>query len=443
MTTPDSTKSASAHRASTDNGRVAPEVQSRDDGAASFEPRVLFLCAAEPDVASGTPVIVCDLLAHFPDADAELLCEHKFHVAQRRKISLRHRVRKIYFPNCLWPFRRGSRVRDLLVYVGLPWLVVAGWWRICRFRPTCLVAIYYRIPWIITAYLLSRLSRVPLIVYVHDTVRENFDGSSGLKKHFVAWLEEKVLRGSRVMVLHPYLADHYQQRYGLQCTVLRQIVWHELLPDSPKKESRVPLTIGFAGAIYDNNSRQLTELAAIVEADPRLRLNIWTAAPVDRLTELGIKGDRVQVGFEDNYERLLKCLAGCDLLYLPLAFADSGLLTTDALQYAFPTKSLDYLLAGPPILVHCPRTFELSRFFSDHGCAQVLNDGEPVALQQWFEAWLAGQVVAIDSAARSRAVQVFSPQENRRLLWEVMAEVSAGSKASLRQSPVRPDKSSD
>jgi len=428
MIAPDSTSMTSVNQPSSGNGSVAPATHPQDGDAANFEPRVLFLCAAEPDVASGTPVILCDLLTHFPDSDAEVLCEHKFHVSQRRNITLRHRVRTIYFPNLLWPFRRGSRVRDLLVYVGLPWLILVGWWRILRFRPTCLVAIYYRIPWIIAAYVLSRTTRVPLIIYVHDTVRENFDGSSGLKKHFVAWLEEKVLRGSTVMVLHPYLADHYRQRYGIHCTILRQIVWRELLPDLPEKNDRVPLTIGFAGAIYDNNARQLTELAAIVQAAPRLRLKIWTAAPVDRLNEMGIRGERIDVGFENNYERLLQCLAGCDLLYLPLAFDDSGSLTANALQYAFPTKSLDYLLAGPPILVHCPKNYELSRFFSVHACAQVLNEGEPAALQGWIDAWLAGQLAAPDAAARGRAVEVFSPQENRRLFWEVMSEVSTVSR---------------
>ena len=100
---------------------------------------------------------------------------------------------------------------------------------------------------------------------------------------------------------------------------------------------------------------------------------------------MGIAGEGVEIGFEADYDRLLQRLSECDLLYLPLAFEDTGSLTTDALQYSFPTKSLDYLLAGPPILVHCPAEFELSRFFRERECAHVLNDGG-----HWAAGGLAG-----------------------------------------------------
>jgi len=387
--------------------------------------RVLFLCATEPDVASGTPVILCDLLAHFPPGDAELICEKKYQAVRRRQIALRQPVRMIRFPQCLWPFRRGSRLRKVLAGVGLPWLVMVGWWRVVRFRPTCIVAIYWQATWILAAYLIARLGRVPLVYYVHDTLSENFHGGGRLREHFVTWLERTVLRGARTMVLHPYLADHYRERYGIECTVLRQIVRHEPLPPRRRETGRPALKIGFAGAIYDNNARQLAELAAIVRGEPRLRLKMWSDATMERLTQLGIAGERIDAGFEANYEWLLECLSGCDLLYLPLAFTDSEALTTDALQFAFPTKSLDYLVVGTPILVHCPENFELSRFFRQHGCGHVLNDGQPAALAKWLEAWLAGGMKPPDDVARHEALQLFSAQENRRVLWQTIWEETA------------------
>ena len=173
----------------------------------------------------------------------------------------------------------------------------------------------------------------------------------------------------RVMVLHPYLADHYRQRYGIEATVLRQVVRRDLRPKHSHVRDSAVRVIGFAGAIYDNNATQLHDLAAAVNANARLRLKIWTDATPERLRSLGIAGERVEVGFESDHTRLIERLADCDLLYLPLAFADSGDLTTNALQYAFPTKGLDYLVAGPPILVHCPAQYELSRFFKQHGSA--------------------------------------------------------------------------
>ena len=386
-------------------------------------PRVLFFCSAEPEVASGTPVIVCDLLSHFPSGDAELLCEKSYQLAQRREISLDHRVTRMRFPHCLWPFRRGSRVRKLLAVLGFPWLVLVGCWRVIRFRPTSLVAIYFRPSWIFAAYLVSRICRVPAIYYVHDALRDNIEGKQDLASRFVAWLETKALAHGRVMVLHPYLADHYRQRYGIECTVLRQVVRRQPRPARHASVGSAPRD-WFRSAIYDNNARQLQDLAAAVASNPGLRLRIWTDASRERLAALGIAGERVEVGFESDHAQLLERLAECDLLYLPLAFADSGDLTTNALQYAFPTKSLDYLVAGPPILVHCPVHFELSRFFQEHRCAHVLNEGDPAALAQWLEAW-GGGAANPDDDARRRAVEVFSPQENRRVLWNLLAEIAS------------------
>ena len=71
-------------------------------------PRVLFFCSAEPEVASGTPVIVCDLLSHFPSGDAELLCEKSYQLAQRREITLDHRVTRSAFPTACGRFAGGA-----------------------------------------------------------------------------------------------------------------------------------------------------------------------------------------------------------------------------------------------------------------------------------------------------------------------------------------------
>jgi hypothetical protein len=418
-----SLRSTTPPAATAENAERAAKPVAAEPARPIAAPRVLFFSSAEPDVASGTPVIVCDMLAHFPPGDAELLCEKSYIPKPRRRISLAHRVRTIRFPFCLWPFRRGSRVRSALAYLACPWLVLVGCWRVLRFRPDCLVAIYYRLSWAIAAYLVSRICRVPLVYYVHDTVRENYEGAGGLKNRLVAWAEKTMLRGAHVMVLHPYLADHYRQRYGIECTVLRQVIGREPRPAHGPLDPSRPQVIGFSGAIYENNERQLAELSALVAAHPRLRLKIWTDANLQRLAGQGIGGNGIEIGFESDYQRLLEQLSECDLLYLPLAFVDSATLTTGALQYAFPTKSVDYLLAGPAILVHCPTHFELSRFFSKHECAHVLNEGAPEALAAWLDAWLAGRVPPTSDAARRRAVKVFSPEENRRILWNVMAEV--------------------
>jgi hypothetical protein len=383
-------------------------------------PRVLFCSWTELDVTSGTPVIICDLLRHFQADEAEALVEENFDNKKRRSIDVRQPIHKYRFHSRAWPFKRGHRLRTRLARVGLPLLVAQICQRVRKLRADCIVAVYAQSHWIMATLIASRLTGVPLLYYVHDTFLEQTNRRKNSR--FARWLDRKALSSARVLVLHPYLAGYYRQQYGIECTVLRQIIRHPSMPARRVDPTAREIVIGFSGAIYDNNRRQLTELVEVVARNPRLRLKIWTDASPSDLASRGIAGERVDVGYEAEYERLLSHLAGCDLLYLPLAFFDAPGATIHSLQYAFPTKSLDYLVCGTPLLAHCPENFELSQFFAGHNCGHVLNEPGPRAVEQWLNRWLAGDAAPVDDADRLAALEVFSPTENKRLLWKIIAE---------------------
>ena len=382
--------------------------------------RALVCSWSDLDVASGTPVIICDLLEHFAPGQVEVMTEENIDNKRRRRIQVEQPVYKVEFHRRLWPFTRGNRVRTRLARLGTPLLTLQILRRIQRFQPDCLLAVYAQPHWIMATWLAARMAKIPLIYYVHDTFLEQTKRRQ--TSAFAGWLDHTALTSARVLVLHPYLADYYRRRYGIESTVLRQIIRHAPLPAHPANRSAAELVIGFSGAIYDNNCRQLADLARIVESDPGLRLKIWSDATPLELQRLGIAGRRVEAAYEPNYERLLNHLAGCDLLYLPLAFFDNPGVTTDSLRYAFPTKSLDYLVCGTPPLVHCPQNFELSQFFTDNACGHVLNDPNPLAVKKWLQSWRAGQVAPSNDSDRLDAIGLFSPEENKRLLWRVIAE---------------------
>jgi hypothetical protein len=384
------------------------------------DPRVLFCSWTELDVTSGTPVIICDLLQHFPTRTAEAFVEENRDNKQRRRIEVEHPIHKYRFHARVWPFKRGHRLRTRLARLGLPMLVAQICRRIRTFRPDCILAVYAQPHWIMATSIASRFTGIPLLYYVHDTFLEQTNRRKNSR--FARWLDRQALSSARVLVLHPYLADYYRKRYGIECTVLRQVIRHPAMPARLPDLAAKALVIGFSGAIYDNNSRQMAELAQVVERNPRLRLKIWSDASPEALARKGIDGDRVEVGYEADYERLLSRLASCDLLYLPLAFFDTPAVTVQSLQYAFPTKSLDYLVSGTPVLVHCPHNFELSQFFAGHNCGHVLNEPGPLAVEQWLDRWLAGQIAHLADSDRLETLDVFSAAENKRLLWEIIDE---------------------
>lgn len=399
--------------------------------------RVLFCSWSELDIASGTPVIVCDMLRHFSFADAEVLTESNVDQKRRRKITVEHRIRKYRFHTWLWPFARGHRIRTRLARYGLPVLVAQIVLEIFRFRPDCIFAIYAQPHWITATWIASRITGVPLIYHIHDAFLEVDDRRQ--RSEIAKWLEKRTLTSARVLALDDTMAEHYERRYGIHCTVLRHIVRHEPFPAKLQSachgevavnglpaadgcaipDPRRPITIGFAGAIYDSNSRQLAEMCRIVNDDPTLRLKIWTGSPYDSHS---IRGPRVEVAFEADYERLLRHIASCDLLYLPLQFFKGTNMAANAMAFSLPTKSFDYALSGVPMLVHCPEEFALSRFFVRNRCGYVLNDPNTEAVRQWIEAWRVGAIPPLDESDRLKTLGLHSVEENKRVLWQVLAE---------------------
>jgi hypothetical protein len=421
--------SATSQATSTD---ICPP-RATGEGPSIRQFRVLFCCWSELNVASGTPVIVCDVLKHFAPTEAEVFVEKNIDQKRRRETAIEQPVYKYRFHTILWPFSRGHRIRNRLARLGLPVLVAQLVRRIRRFRPDCIYAVYAQPHWILATWIASRLTRVPVIYHVHDAFLEA--SARRRESRFSNWLERKTLTSARVLALDDHMAEHYQQRYGIRCTILRHIVGHSPLPPKTKSSTdvaaltdgrppaRVPRTIviGFSGAIYDSNAHQLAELCRLVEADPSMHLKIWTGSAAE-LPALGIRGARVEVAFEANYERLLANLASCDLLYLPLQFADGTRLGAQAMEFSLPTKSFDYVLSGVPILVHCPAGFSLSRFFEQGGCGHVLNDPRTEAVRQWLDAWRAGQIPDLAEAARTKTLAMYTAEENQRTLWEVLGE---------------------
>ena len=386
-------------------------------------PKILVWTWTEPDQPSGSPAVLAAILRKIPDGRAEIVCEGNRPVATRRNINLRHPITRLQFHRRVWPFRRGYRIQRFVRYAGALLLVLYGLWRVLRFRPDCLFTIYFNDLWILSSYCLSKLTGLPLILYVHDPYLEAAEHRGGAMARLARWLEPRSLRHGHVLVLYDSLRRHYAERYGIDALVVRHIVTHTRRRYTFRPLVGRVVTIGFAGGIYDNNRLLLQQLAEACKQDHRIYLRIWTNAAPSVLEEVGLGGDRITINFESDYDRLLDGLSKCDLLYLPLAFADTPALPADSLRYVLPTKAVDYLLAGPPILVHCPAEYETSRFFAEYRASYQLNSDVPNALSNWLSDWMEGKYDPIEEECVRRALDAFSPEQNIDRLGEFIRQV--------------------
>jgi hypothetical protein len=100
-------------------------------------------------------------------------------------------------------------------------------------------------------------------------------------------------------------------------------------------------------------------------------LTILSGTPRRDLAELGLLTEGVR---HETVSRdvLINRLAEADVLLLAHGF--TGSLAEEEYRTIFPTKTVEYLLSGRPIVAHAPRHCFLTRFLRSHQCALVVDD---------------------------------------------------------------------
>ncbi len=389
--------------------------------------RVLAWSRSGPGTPSGSPAVLLELLRCLTDSSVEFVCEQRPMTSATRSIDAGFSVRSWSFFRLLWPFRRGSRLVAWARMIASPSLVILGLLRVAAFRPHVLLAMFFDPVWISTAFLVGKISGTPILWYVHDPFEEARERRSRFSRLAAHWLESLALRNGKVIVLYPSLQRLYMAKHGISARVVRHMTRHERGQRSDTA-ARPFRCVGFAGTIYANNTHSLRDLARATRA-LGLEVRAFTNASEPHLEEAGLRSSHVTTAFESDYDRLLARLGECDLLFLPLAFRGDRDLPTEALRHVIPTKAVDYLLAGPPILVHCPADYELASFFRDTGAAHLLHEEGEDALRNWLWTWREGGVAPTPEANVLRALSRFGVVPNMEQFEAALREVTERERA--------------
>lgn len=385
--------------------------------------RVLVWCRSEPDAPSGTPVILTRILEEIPPGQASVVCERATPRERRRQVSLQHSVVR-WTP---WPFRRGARIKAVLKYALFPVQLVFGLSLALLFRPSALLTVYFDNLWVLSALLIARICRLPVLFYFHDGYTESATSRGGLEGWMAPRIERLCARYGVFVALTRNLQESLSRRHGLEVELVRHVAGGpgsarcELEQERPRGKG----IVAFSGAIYDNNALLLRSMA-IACARRHLQFLVFTDCTREHLEEFGILQSTTKVAFESDGKRLVTALAESDLLYLPLAFESGEAVARESLRLAFPTKTLDYLQAGVPILVHCPSDYEVFRFLEQHSAAWLLADGADEALDKWLVRWTLEEMAPASPESVSAAIEEFSPARNFGSLRRAYKSAIAG-----------------
>ncbi len=220
------------------------------------------------------------------------------------------------------------------------------------------------------AYDAAQRTNTPIVSYLHDTISEGLAHSNISQK--ADELQNNVFQKSaHIFVMSEGMKDLYKEKYNLDTDTLE----HTYPEPSTKEAFNVNIDNGnifWGGAIYSINQNAVQR---VVNASSALKIKVEIASSIKKpiLEKMGFNTNWIDLSFYKR-EEYLKALKEQQILLLALDWPDESRTHRDELATIFPTKTIEYLHSGRPILVHCPEDYFLAKFVNKYRCGIVVTE---------------------------------------------------------------------
>jgi glycosyltransferase involved in cell wall biosynthesis len=332
--------------------------------------KILYLSWSVPPDTSGSAIIALNLLQQFTREEMVVAGEKP---CGKPPVQWKPGWPELCYVQSVWPVTgRGLRWWRLLQFPLLLWRCLRI---IRRHRVDRIVAVYPKTQFLLAGYLAARLTGCKLFAYLHNT----YDGLAGINFHFSSWVHELVFRrAEHVFVMSRGMSELFERRFpGVRQSPLVHS-FNEPIPEfqgPPAVGS--PMRLIFCGNLT-SCADAASRLAEAIAGTPNASLAILSGDDPARLRELGLMrpGTTCETVSRDEIPRRLR---QADIVLLPHSFAFPPRARDDFLTI-FPTKTIEYLFCGRPILAHTPADCFLTRFLLENDCALVVDRPDVDAL---------------------------------------------------------------
>lgn len=260
-----------------------------------------------------------------------------------------------------------------------------------------IVAVYPSWPFMIAALAAHRRLGIPLITYYMDV---SVDGTKlpWPDRPVVRRYEQKILRAaSQRLVLSGAIQEDIEQRFGLHSVVIPHSIEITRTPKVGRWPAQEKKLIVHTGVVEALQIEGLKRIAGVIGDHPELnaKLVLVTPTPRARLHAIGLDLPHVEIlKLSDDEVRTVQSAAAVLVAVLPFHGDIEAYQLT-----AFPTKAVEYMRAGAPILAHAPGESFFAKHVRAHGYALLVDRPEPEALLQ------ALTLLLRDDAARARLTE--------------------------------------
>ena len=338
---------------------------------------VMVVAQALPHQSSGTSIVLRRLLENFGGDEIVLL-------ARNPNPHLRLEFRPLHYPTVTIPSLLGGVRGERYWRLGsLPPGIIAGLRAVRRHRPAAILAVFPDEIALLTGYILHRLTNLPLLAYFCDLYQE--DRARGWEARLARSLQPRVFRAaSQIITVNDGMVSYYRERYGLTAVCLPACINVGIPEPGALPAPNNAFVVGYSGNV---NSTRLGPLRALVRAigdNPGYTIRYFTPQKAEFLKANGLWADNASAEFISDEGDLIRRLASCDALFLPLTF-DVDQSSYDQLATCFGIKSYEYFLSQRPVLLQSPGDYFIARFYRERECGLVVDSPAPEALRAALE----------------------------------------------------------
>lgn len=281
---------------------------------------------------------------------------------------------------------------------------------------------------LLVGWLIARTLGKPLVVYMHDLFAETLIARNKMKRSFWTRMDRRIIEAAELVVVPTReFAEHYQRRGAQQTWVIPHCVPASDKPvDLPRLEGDLKLT--YAGSIYQAHEDAIARFVQATK-DAANVVVTFLSQPHDLLKEQSVQWlDRASAYAKLAESHVLVVVLGHDTPY------------PEEVQGCFPSKMVDYLALGRPILAIVPPGSFVDRYVTETGCGVSVTSRDPDDIRAAIEAFRYGDRLAQFAAASQTEAKRLSAVDWIERLTERIGEVGGVTMPS-QSCPARPRRS--
>ena len=232
-----------------------------------------------------------------------------------------------------------------------------------KLKPSCIIGIYPTIASLDVSVRVAERTGVRYFPYLHDTVFEGLAHSQFSEKALNT--QNKVFEiAHKIITMSEGMSNYYSEEYNLKTYPLEHTYPEKVLKDPNFKRNNIAF---WGGEVYSINEISFERVQIALR-----ELN--TILTITSLSPLKVKNtSNIQKTFFPKRAQYINAVNCHGILILAINWPEESKVHEAELSTIFPTKTVEYLASGGPILVHCPEHYFLAQFFIKHKCGLVVS----------------------------------------------------------------------